>query len=67
MTTLPIVFNRDLKLIQLPITLKQRPGQDHRPRTGHETVEGTSITVRENCRSVTDEELGHDTLSKSYK
>ena len=57
-TTVPIVLNRNLALIQQP---KQRPGRDHRPSTGQETLEGIYITDRQSCRRVTDEELGRDT------
>ena len=40
-------------------TLKQRPGRDHRPSTGQETLEGISTTDRESCHSVQD--TGRDT------
>ena len=64
-TTLPIVFNRFLTLIQVltsnQAALKQRPDLIHRPSTGDEMLEGTSKTDRRNCQRVTDEELGRST------
>ena len=55
-TTLPIVFNRDLALIQHPnkTTRKLRPGRDHRTGTRQEMLEGINIKDRESCLRVTD-------------
>ena len=60
-TTLPIVFHRDLALIQHLIRLHSCKDlvKITRPSTGQETLEGTSIKDGKSCWSVTDEELGH--------
>ena len=48
--------------------LKQRPGRDQKPSTRQKTLEGTSVTGWESCRSVTDEELVRGMpISKSRK
>ena len=43
-------------------SFKQRPGRAYRTSTGQEMLdlEGTGITDRESCRSVTDDELECD-------